>query len=143
MELDYFSLYLRNYLRDHGFSQSELDSPIIAINADSAARTYEEYRKSGANVDGSNEAALGVLFIGVGLSKTEVATDMLEEEFKDRINIDEPMVLDFWSQKIADEKSIWDSLYKDGELGLNKELVDEGKDLLLVRINQFLNSHVL
>ncbi len=143
MELDYFSLYLRNYLRDHGFEPAEISSQMVKDNADRAAQTFEDYRKSGASLDGATEAALKDLFIGIGISRAEKAADILEEEFSDRIHITESVVLDFWTQELANDELIWKDFSKEGELGLNQELVEEGNGTLHGRIDQFLTTHGL
>lgn len=142
MELDYFTLNLRNYLRDHGFSNEDLEADIVNINADTAARTYADERKAGNSVSGATELAQVNLFMGIGLSRIETAADILEEHFYDRIQIYEPLVVDLWSHKLAEDDSIWESFSKEGELGLNEELVEEGKKgILLNRIDQFLTNH--
>lgn len=143
MELDYYTLYLRDYLRDHRFDPVEISSQLVKNNADTAAQTFEDYRKSGASVDGATEAALQDLFVGVGLSRIETAEDILEEEFSDRIHISEPLVLDFWTQELANDDRLWEDFEKEGELGLNQELVEEGMGTLLNRIDQFLTTHGL
>ncbi len=143
MELDYYTLYLRDYLRDHRFEPVEISSQIVKINADRAAQTFEDYRKSGATLDGATEAALQDLFLGIGLSRVEKAEDILEEEFSDRIHIAEPAVLDFWTQELANNGLLWEDFYKEGELGLNQELVEEGEVILLDRIDQFLTNYGL
>ena len=142
MELNYFALYLRNYLRDHSFSNEDLEADIVNYNADNATQTFVNERKAGNSVHGATEVALENLFIGIGLSRIETAADILEEHFNDRIHIYEPMVVDFWSNKLAEDDSIWESLSKEGELGLNNKLVEEGKKgILLNRIDQFLTNH--
>lgn len=141
MELDYFTLYLRNYLRDHSFSEADLQAPIVKINADNAAQTYENERKAGNSVIGATELANADLFVGIGLSRLETASDLLEDHFEERIQSSEHMAFDFWSQKLAEDDSIWVSFHKEGELGLNEELVEEGKETLLHRIDQFLTTH--
>lgn len=143
MELNYFTLYLRNYMRDHGFDSKEIESQIAKDNAETATLTYENYRKNGASVAGATEAALEDLFIGIGLSIMEVSEDILEKDFSERINITEPLVLDFWAQKMTEDKSIWESFYNTEGLGLNKELVEADKGKLHSRIDQFLKSHGL
>ncbi|MDE7432794.1 MAG: DUF1896 domain-containing protein [Lachnospiraceae bacterium] len=143
MELNYFSLYLRDYLRDHRFEPTEISSQLVKDNADRAAQTFEDYRKSGASLDGATDIALQDLFIGIGLSRAEKAADILEEEFSDRIIITEPTVFDFWTQELVSDESIWEDFYKEGELGLNQELIDEGNETLHDRIDQFLTNHGL
>ena len=141
MELDYFSLYLRYYLRDHGFREEELNADIVKINADNAAQTYENERKGGNSVCGATELANRDLFVGIGLSRLEAAADILEENFGDRVPFSQSDVFDFWTQKLAENDSLWDAYHKEGELGLNEDLVSEGKDDLLHRIDQILISH--
>lgn len=142
MELDYFTLYLRNYLRDHSFSNEDLEADIVNCNADNATQTFVNERKAGNSVHGATEVALEDLFIGIGLSRIETAADILEEHFNDRIQIYEPKAVDSWSKKMAEDDSIWVSFSKEGELGLNEELVQEGKKgILLHRIDQFLTNH--
>lgn len=143
MELDYFTLYLRDYLRDHRFEPSEISSQLVKDNAERAAQSFSDQRKAGASLDGATEVALQDLFVGIGLSKVEKASEMLEEEFSDRIHIKMPEVLDFWTQVLADDDSIWDSFHKKGELGLNEELVEEGKGMLYDRIDQFFKTYGL
>ncbi len=141
MELDYFYLYLRNYLRDHSFDNDDLEDEIVKNNSEAATQTYSTEIKAGNNVSGATEVALIDLFVGIGLSRMETSADILEEHFSDRIQIFEPMVLDLWSQKLTEDESIWVSFHNEGELGLNKELVEEGKGILITRIDQFLTTH--
>lgn len=141
MELNYFTLYLRNYLRDHSFPHEDLEADIVKNNADTASDTYDTERKAGNTITGARELAFQDLFVGIGLSRMEASADILEEEFSDRIHILEPMVVDFWSQKLSEDDSIWESFHQDGELGLNQELVEEGKGILITRIDQFLTTH--
>lgn len=138
MELDYFTLYLRRYLRDHSFDTVEIESEIVSENAASAMQTYTDQRQAGNTDNGATEVALQDLFIGVGLSREETAAEILEEHFSDRILM--RGLLD-WSQKLKADDSIWESYHKEGELGLNEELVKEGKRELLNRIDQFLTNH--
>ena len=141
MELDYFSLYLRRYLRDHSFSNEEIDSAIVGDNAATALQTYVDQRNAGNTDCGATEVALQDLFLRVGLSREEASSDILEEYFFDRIQMKEPLVFNFWTQQLKNDDSIWEPYHIDGELGLNEELVKEGKRELLNRIDQFLTNH--
>lgn len=141
MELDYFYLYLRSYLRDHSFDTSDIESEIVGDNAASALQTYTDQVMAGNNNCGAMETALQDLFIGIGLSRDETAEDILEKHFRERINMEEPLVLEFWKQKLKEDVSIWDSFHIHGELGLNEELVRRGEGTLLNRIDQFLSNH--
>lgn len=143
MELDYFYLYLCDYLREHSFEPAEISSRMVKDNAKRASQVFADFRKAGASLDSANEEALKELTAGIGLSRAEMAADILEEEFSDRIHISMPEVLEFWTSVLADNDSIWESFHKEGELGLNEELVEERKGILYVRIDQFLSTYGL
>lgn len=143
MELDYFTLYLRRYMREHLFDQEDINSEKVKDNSEAAWMTWEAERKAGNSDIGATELAEQDLFVGIGLSREEAAQEMLEEYFSDRIQIDEPLVYNFWTQRLKEANSIWESFHVEGELGLNEELVEEGKGKLITRIDQFLKDHGL
>lgn len=141
--MDYFKLYLQNYMREHGFDYTDINSDFVQVRADIATQTFEDQRKAGNSVCGSEELAIRDLFTGVGESIWDTAYDLLEEKFSDRIEISYPMIHDFWTQKLKEYKELWRTYaLKDG-IGLNGELVDKNRVEIIEKINQFLTTHGL
>ncbi|MCM1491079.1 MAG: DUF1896 domain-containing protein [Muribaculum sp.] len=143
MELDYFKLYLQNYLREHGFDDDVLFSDVVEDNADSANTTFANMRKAGYSYDGANELALKDLFIGIGSSQNEVSADYLEDWFRDRVMYDGFDSFNEWVEKLAKEDPIWKPYRIEEGIGLDEEMVETHKNEIIYEIDQFLNSHGL
>ena len=143
MELDYFKMMLRSYLREHGFEPEDLESDIVASNADYANDTFESARRAGYSVDGSVELATQELHTGIGLSPREVFADLLINDFNDRLHVTDQMFLEFWIQKLSDCTSIIQEFsLKDG-LGLDPAVLEESRGRLRHRIDQYLRTNGL
>lgn len=100
-DLDYYNLFLRQYLMTHHFPEAE-DDMLIATCAEAAADTYVESRLAGDEVYVSSEKAIDRLLDGFEISPYEFVSGILADEFSDHISLDEQS-LDFWTKTMLDE----------------------------------------
>ena len=63
-DVDYYALYLKNYLKGDDDPRKDDDEFINGL-ADSAAEEYERARRAGHTVDGAHELAMAVLLKGL------------------------------------------------------------------------------
>ena len=80
-ELDYYELYLLDYLRQHRFSQQH-DRDFIRTRADEAAETYEQERRNGHTSDQAQELAMLSLTKGLHYSQYDVLLGVIDTEFE-------------------------------------------------------------
>ena len=80
-ELDYYELYLLDYLRQHKFSQQH-DRYFICARADEAAETYEQERRNGHSMDQAQELAMTALTKGLHYSQYDILLDVIDTEFE-------------------------------------------------------------
>ena len=80
-ELDYYELYLLDYLRQHKFSQQH-DRDFIRTRADEAAETYEQERRNGHSTDQAQELAMAALTKGLHYSQYDILLDVINIEFE-------------------------------------------------------------
>jgi len=80
-ELDYYELYLLDYLRQHKFSQQH-DRDFIRTRADEAAETYEQERRNGHSTDQAQELAMAALTKGLHYSQYDILLDVINTEFE-------------------------------------------------------------
>ena len=80
-ELDYYELYLLDYLRQHKFSQQH-DRDFIRTRADEAAETYEQERRNGHSMDQAQELAMTALTKGLHYSQYDILLDVIDTEFE-------------------------------------------------------------
>ena len=80
-ELDYYELYLLDYLRQHRFSQQH-DRDFIRTRADEAAETYEQERRNGHTSDQAQELAMSALTKGLHYSQYDILLDVIDTEFE-------------------------------------------------------------
>ena len=80
-ELDYYELYLLDYLRQHRFSQQH-DRDFIRARADEAAETYEQERRNGHSMDQAQELAMTALTKGLHYSQYDILLDVIDTEFE-------------------------------------------------------------
>lgn len=143
MEPDYFKNYLQSYLNDHGFDPDDLEAPIVQNNADNANDTFEKMRRAGHSVDEAIEIALQDLFIGIGESPREVLANILVNDYKKRIKVDDQQFLEYWIEEIKKQYVIMQEFrLKDG-LGLDPQVLEGSRGALIHRIDQYLNIHGL
>lgn len=100
-DLDYYNLFLRQYLKVHHFPEAE-DDLLIAARAEAAADIYVESRLAGDEVYVSSEKAIDRLLDGFEISSYEFVSGILADEFSDHIPLDEQS-LDFWTKTMLDE----------------------------------------
>jgi len=141
--MDYYKLHLQQYMKEHRFDHEDIHSEFVDDKADSAAQIYDDYRRSGASVDGAIEAAIAYLMTGIGSSRWEVAHEILEEHAGDRVRVDDPIILEFWTRIFADKMDIWTPYIIEGGMGLNDELVEANKSEILAAMDQFFISYGL
>ena len=80
-ELDYYELYLLDYLRQHKFTQQH-DRDFIRTRADEAAETYEQERRNGHSTDQAQELAMAALTKGLHYSQYDILLDVIDTEFE-------------------------------------------------------------
>ena len=80
-ELDYYELYLLDYLRQHRFPQQH-DRDFIKQRADEAAETYEQERRNGHSTDQAQELAMAVLTKGLHYSQYDILLNVIDTEFE-------------------------------------------------------------
>ena len=80
-ELDYYELYLLDYLRQHKFSQQH-DRDFLRTRADEAAETYEQERRNGHSTDQAQELAMAALTKGLHYSQYDILLDVINIEFE-------------------------------------------------------------
>ena len=80
-ELDYYELYLLDYLRQHKFPQQH-DRDLIRTRADEAAETYEQERRNGHSTDQAQELAMAALTKGLHYSQYDILLDVIDTEFE-------------------------------------------------------------
>lgn len=78
--LDYYSLYLLGYLREHHPDKAD-DGAFIEERAGRAAGEYEQLRRDGASIAQAQEAAMLFLLEGLHFSRYDLLRDVLEDEF--------------------------------------------------------------
>lgn len=143
MELDYFKLRLKSYLKEHGFDPEEIASSIVADNAEKANDTYEQSRRAGYSVDESIELATKDLFIGIGNSCREVFSEILLQKFNDRLNIKDQIFMEFWIGKLKEQHAIIQEFSLENGLGLDPRVLEESRGDLIHRIDQYLKTNGL
>ncbi len=80
-ELDYYGLYLLDYLRQHKFPQQH-DHDFIRQRADEAAETYEQERRNGHTTDQAQELAMSALTKGLHYSQYDILLGVIDTEFE-------------------------------------------------------------
>lgn len=99
-ELDFYFLYLYRYLRESHFPEAD-DSLLISTLADRAYSILEECLKAGEPFHQANEKALQTLCDSFTLSPHNFVSDLLEDEFADRIDTGE-ISLEYWTGVLMD-----------------------------------------
>ena len=100
-DLDYYALYLRQYLKEHRFPEYE-DDLLIEARAEKATDTLIASRLAGDEYVISSEKALATLLEGFAMSHYEFVRDILLEEFTDDIPLDDRS-LEFWTYTLLEE----------------------------------------
>ena len=80
-ELDYYELYLLDYLRQHRFFQQH-DRDFIRTRADEASETYEQERRNGHSTTGAQELAMAALTKGLHYSQYDILLGVIDSEFE-------------------------------------------------------------
>lgn len=80
-ELDYYELYLLDYLRQHKFPQQH-DRNFIRQRADEASETYEQERRNGLTTDQAQELAMSALTKGLHYSQYDILLGVIDTEFE-------------------------------------------------------------
>lgn len=132
---------LQSYLRDHGFEPTVLDEELVEVNAQNAKEEYDVAIKSGYSGLGATELAYVQLFRGIGDSPMEVLSDIFEDNFSERLNVNDQEEIRRWVNKISDESGILDKFKLSDGLGLDPNLIDGSRDKLISRIDQYLNTY--
>lgn len=101
LDLDYYNLYLRNYLAEHRFPEAE-DDLLIAARAEQALDAFVESRLAGGEIYIASEKAMDTLYAGFEMSHYDFVSNILLEEFSDRISLEDEAVL-FWTRHFLSE----------------------------------------
>lgn len=99
-DLDYYNLYLRQYLMTHHFPEAD-DDILIGIRAEAASDEYVASRLAGDDIITSSEKALDRLLEGFEISPYELVGNILADEFDDHIPVDD-YSLDFWTNTLLE-----------------------------------------
>ena len=83
-QLDYYGLYLLNYLTENRFAQAT-DKEFVRERAERAADTYEQSRREGLTPDAAQERAMDALTRGLRFSPFALLAEILEREFPDEV----------------------------------------------------------
>ena len=83
-QLDYYGLYLLNYLTENRFAQAA-DKEFVRERAERAADTYEQSRREGLTPDAAQERAMDALTRGLRFPPFALLAEILEREFPDEV----------------------------------------------------------
>lgn len=100
-DLDYYTLFLRNYLNEHHFPEAD-DDLFITSRAD---RTYDIFvasRLAGDEYVVATEKAMETLYAGLEMSPYDFVSTILIDEFTDNISLEDESV-EFWTYTFLDE----------------------------------------
>lgn len=141
-DLDYYRLYLLRYLSQNNFDIST-DHPQIISNSDRALDTYEDARRRGASVPEAEEMALAALFTNIGESEFDIVADILLEHFGDTLNVDYEPAAHYWAQWVLDNIPRLFDGFDRTQVGIDRQELDEKRDILIGRITKFCEDHGL
>ena len=140
-DLDYYNLFLRNYLKLHRFPEAD-DELLIAARAEAASDIYVESRLSGDEVYVSSEKAIDRLLDGFEISPYDFLSGILADEFSDNISLEDRSI-EFWTYTLLEELQ---PEFKDVELSKEYLNTNEGVIFKLVitgRIAEYFDGHGL
>lgn len=140
-DLDYYNLFLRNYLKLHRFPEAD-DELLIAARAEAASDIYVESRLSGDEVYVSSEKAIDRLLDGFEISPYDFVSGILADEFSDHISLEDRSI-EFWTYTLLEELQ---PEFKDIELSKEYLNTNEGVIFKLVitgRIAEYFDDHGL
>lgn len=140
-DLDYYNLFLRNYLKLHRFPEAD-DELLIAARAEAASDIYVESRLSGDEVYVSSEKAIDRLLDGFEISPYDFISGILADEFSDHISLEDRSI-EFWTYTLLEELQ---PEFKDIELSKEYLNTNEGVIFKLVitgRIAEYFDGHGL
>lgn len=143
MDLDYFKLYLRGYMSDHGSEKTEISSDFVSRRADEASNTFSNFRRHGYTVYAAEEAAIQDMMRGVGLSRREVVTAILLKNFKNRVELKDADFMEFWVDRFSNQSGIFDGFEEESGIGLSEALVENSREILVSRFDQYLITNGL
>lgn len=141
MELDYFTLYLQNYLRDHGFELADIASPFAAENAELAAEAHEHLLRNGSTPEAARELALETLFACIGESPREVVAELLLNNFQDRLEIGSQSEMEHWIARLSESPALFDGFHQTPGLGLSRKKIEDAGPLLRDRVDKYFSAH--
>lgn len=126
-DLDYYNLFLRQYLKVHHFPEAE-DDLLIAARAEAATDTYVESRLAEDEVYVSSEKAIARLLDGFEISPYDFVSGILADDFSDHISLEERSI-EFWTYTLLEELQ---PEFKDVELSEEYLNTNEGVIFKLV-----------
>lgn len=140
-ELDYFKMYLTEYLDKNNFVLGDEDYKAADSLAESAAEIFEDSAANGETIVSAIDIAINSMFTQVGSSGRQLVMDVIAEEFPDLISFDTDLELgeaaDFFIENIPD---LFENI-EECEFGYSNEDIDLTKTILAGRLQIYLESH--
>lgn len=143
MELDFFKLYLQSYMRDHGFSNQEIASDYVTSKAEAALNSFVNLTRHGYSHEGAKEVAIQDLMTGMGLSYREVISEILLNNFSSRLELKDMDFIEFWVDRFSGQITLFEGFEQENGIGLNEDLVENSKEVLVSRFDKYLVIHGL
>ena len=97
-EMDDYRLYLQGHLRDHHFPEAG-NEEFIKFRSDAAYVAFVRYRLEGHSVDIAQELAMRILIENMYVSRWDVVSQVLEEQFYNRLPSQEKR--DDWAELLV------------------------------------------
>lgn len=136
---DKYLLVLADYFNKQRFSEIP-DYAWLEERADRALSAFCDSRLNGKNVAEASEIANSILFENIGESKYRVLERILEEYFKDNIDLSEDEYVTYWVYRILEDvPDILDGC-ESLEYGLSPADIDMMRDEIIGRIVIYLQS---
>lgn len=130
---------LTDYLDDHRFPKETWTSEIVYANSENAAQAFEDAGRQGYPVFGCNEFANKALFEKIGDSEYETIEDILGREFRDTFNVEDAP--GYWEKTVLEAcPNLFDGFRIEGGLGLDPDLLDTKRKVIVDRIVEYCNS---
>lgn len=137
---DKYLLVLADYFDKQKFS----DIPQYAWfeeRADVALSAFSEARLTGKSVSEASEIANSILFENIGESEYKVLEKILEDNFKDNIDLTEDEFMEYWVYRILEDvPSLFNGCESSMEYGLSAADIDIMRDEIIGRIVTYLQS---
>lgn len=131
-----------DYMAKHKFTAVP-DYQEIELQAERALDAFCDARRLGRSVDQSSEIAYQVLFENIGESEYEVVEKLLNDNFKDTVDLSDEMWVEYWVNRILSDVP---DLFENCEFltyGISAADIDINRDALVGRIKEYYESYGL